>query len=585
MIRAAATDTLTETAMLRSLAIVVGIVWAVLAASSAAQADRRVALVIGNSSYSNTSPLRNPKNDANDLAATLKQVGFEVFLGLDLDQRGFGTMIEQFARELEGADVGLLFYAGHALQINEKNYLVSINARLENEFLIASEAIELEPIVRLMESKTQTNLIFLDACRNNPLAENLRRNLAAMKRSANLGRGLARMEPSTRDTLIAFAAAPGQEAADGQDKNSPFTAALLRHIPQPGVEVSVMLKEVAADVRRETRNAQRPQQLSDMSRTFYFAGTPAAVARVVEKPAPAATPGPDRTLDVAYWSSAQASNDCDSVRAYIQRFPDGAFIDLAKLAERRLCPLARRVTATPEPTPGVPDDSAPRLTPAPPVMAATPAPAVAPAVQAPREQTTSPRPEPAPQPNIAALPEIAALPPEAPAPAVATQSDLARNIQLELFRLGCARGDAEGEWNADAKDAVRKFNRYAKAKLDINAPSQEMMVALRDHDKRICPLECGPGTRARGDMCVAVERADPPRARKAEPEPRERKRRETSRAPAERAATSRGPATKPAGSVQAEFNNPLCTSRIQMPGGKWCCSYDPPRGATVIICR
>ena len=86
------------------------------------------------------------------------------------------------------------------------------------------------------------------------------------------------------------------------------------------------------------------------------------------------------------------------------------------------------------------------------------------------------------------LPEIAALPPEAPAPAVATQSDLARNIQLELLRLGCARGDAEGDWNADAKDAVRKFNRYAKAKLDINAPSQEMMVALRDYDRRICPL-------------------------------------------------------------------------------------------------
>ena len=250
-----------------------------------------------------------------------------------------------------------------------------------------------------------------------------------------------------------------------------------------------------------------------------------------------------------------------------------------------MCPLARRVTATPEPTPSVPDDSTPKLTPAPPSTAVASAPAMAPPVQAPPQQMTSPRPEPAPQPNIAALPEIAALPPEAPAPAVATKRDLARNIQLELLRLGCARGDAEGDWNADAKDAVRKFNRYAKAKLDINAPSQEMMVALRDYDKRICPLECGPGTRARGDMCVAVERADPPRSRKAEPEPRERKRRETSRAPAERGATSRVPATRPAGSVQAEFNNPLCTSRMQMPGGKWCCSYDPPRGATVIICR
>ena len=149
--------------------------------------------------------------------------------------------------------------------MNEKNYLVSTNARLENEFLLSSETIELDAIVRLMESKAPINLVFLDACRNNPLAENLRRSLAALKRGAQLGRGLARMEARGRDTLIAFAAAPGQEANDGSERNSPFTAALLRHLPKPGLEVSVMLKEVAADVRRDTRNGQRPQQLSDMT--------------------------------------------------------------------------------------------------------------------------------------------------------------------------------------------------------------------------------------------------------------------------------------------------------------------------------
>jgi uncharacterized caspase-like protein len=551
--------------MLRRLAILVSIGWTVLAAPSAAQAERRVALVIGNSSYSHTTPLRNPKNDANDLAATLKQVGFEVFLGLDLDQRGFGMMFEKFARELEGADVGLLFYAGHALQINDKNYLVSTDARLENEFLVASEAIELEPIVRLMESKTQTNLVFLDACRNNPLAENLRRNLAALKRSANLGRGLARMEPSARDTLIAFAAAPGQEAADGSERNSPFTAALVRHIPKRGVEVSVMLKEVAADVRRETRNAQRPQQLSDMSRTFYFASAPAAAAaEVVEKAAPAPTPGPDRTLDVAYWSSAQASNDCDSVRAYIQRFPDGAFIDLARLAERRLCQLARRVTATPEPTaPAAADVSPPKLTPAPAMPAA-------PATAAPTEPIAIPQPEP----NIAALPEIAALPPEPASPAVEKETDLARNIQLELIRLGCAKSDADDNWNLAAKNAVRRFNRYAKAELDHDVPSPEMMTVLRGYDNRICPLECGPGTRAQGDMCVAVERADPPKPRKAAPRERVRRAAEPPRAPASRAA---------AAPPKSGFHSPLCESRVQV-GNKWCCTYDPPRGPSIISC-
>jgi uncharacterized caspase-like protein len=240
--------------MLKRLVVLAGVVCAVLATAASAQAERRVALVIGNSAYKHAATLRNPGNDANDVAEILKKVGFDVHLGLDLDQQGFARTIEQFARSLDDADVGLFFYAGHGLQMSEKNYLVSVNARLENEFLLSSETIELDAIVRLMESKVPVNLVFLDACRNNPLAENLRRSLASLKRGALLGRGLARMEAHGRDTLIAFAAAPGQEASDGPERNSPFTAALLRHLPKPGLEVSVMLKEVAADVRRDTRN-------------------------------------------------------------------------------------------------------------------------------------------------------------------------------------------------------------------------------------------------------------------------------------------------------------------------------------------
>jgi uncharacterized caspase-like protein len=194
-----------------------------------------------------------------------------VLLGVDLDQRGFAQHVERFARMLDGADVALVYYAGHAVQINDRNFLLSTGAQLTSEFLIPSETIELDTIIRLMESKTRVNLVFLDACRNNPLVEDLRRNLVALKRSASLGRGLARVEPTGRDTLVAFAAAPGQEAADGDARNSPFTRAVLKHIGTPGQEVSVMLKEVAADVRRDTGNAQRPQQVSDMTRTFYFA--------------------------------------------------------------------------------------------------------------------------------------------------------------------------------------------------------------------------------------------------------------------------------------------------------------------------
>src|SRR3954454_352915 len=339
--------------MLTRLMMLTGLLAATLVTASAAHADRRVALVVGNSAYSNAASLRNPRNDAADMAETLKKLGFEVELGLDLDQQNFAVTIEKFARAQDGADVGLFFYAGHGLQLNDKNYLVSTNARLDNEFLLSSETIGLEAIVRLMESKTAVNLVFLDACRNNPLADNLRRGLEATKRSASLGRGLARVEPNSRDTLIAFAAAPGQVAVDGDDRNSPFTTSLLRNIPRPSVEVSVMLKEVSADVRRATANAQRPQQLSDMSRTFYFvAASPlpasdAAAAAPVSEPvakalAPLVTPGDDRAFDVAFWNAAQAANDCDAVRAYLQRFPNGVFVEPGKLSGLLLCaaPLA-----------------------------------------------------------------------------------------------------------------------------------------------------------------------------------------------------------------------------------------------------
>ena len=167
---------------------------------------------------------------------------------------------------------------------------------------------------------------------------------------------------SGRDTLIAFAAAPGQEANDGSERNSPFTAALLRHLPKPGLEVSVMLKEVAADVRRDTRNSQRPQQLSDMTKTFYFAkraGAQTTRRRQPEPSAPvraalrAATSGDDRALDVAFWNSVQAANDCGAVRAYLQRFPQGTFVELARLVGA--APLCRGAQDGRRTDPGAPE--------------------------------------------------------------------------------------------------------------------------------------------------------------------------------------------------------------------------------------
>src|SRR5215470_8502353 len=309
-------------------------------AATQAMAERRVALVIGNAQYAYAPALPNPRNDAQDISDLLKKIGFEVIVGFDLDQANFARTIDDFARALEGADVGLFFYAGHGLQINDKNYLVSTRAKLESAFLVPSEAIELDAIIRLMESKTGTNLVFLDACRNNPLTDNLKRTLAAVSRSTTVGRGLARIEPTGRDTLVACSSAPGQEAADGHGRNSPFPASLLRRMAVPGLEVSVMLKEVTADVREETRNAQRPQQLSDMSKTFYFVKAQPAVMSAsppVTTPSPAAPSTLTDPVDVVFWQSAAAANDCESIRTYLRLRPNGEFVELAHAYERRLC--------------------------------------------------------------------------------------------------------------------------------------------------------------------------------------------------------------------------------------------------------
>jgi hypothetical protein len=476
--------------MRRCLTALYGVIGCLIGCIAATQApaERRVALVVGNAQYAHTPALPNPRNDAQDVADTLKKVGFEVMLGYDLDQIKFARLIDDFARTLEGADVGLFFYAGHGLQINEKNYLVSTEAQLESTFLVPSETIELNAIIRLMEAKTETNLIFLDACRNNPLTDNLKRNLAAVNRTVNVGRGLARIEPTGRDTLVAFAAAPGQEAADGRGRNSPFTASLLRHLPKPGLEVSVMLKEVTADVRRDTNNTQRPQQLSDMSKTFYFAKAEPAAA-TAPPPVAAAPADPVDPVDVTFWQSARDSKQCEAVRAYLRQFNNGRFVDFALIEERRLCMTGLDVAVASPQAPRPPAPVAPALAPA---SATSP---FAPSVNA----TT----------NVAVAALTDAPPSAAPVAPPAVRTDvvnIGRKLQRELSRVGCAVSGMEndGTWGAASRNALRSFNERTRSLVEIDRPTSEALEAVQGHKDRVCPAACESGTELHGARCVAV---------------------------------------------------------------------------------
>ena len=266
-----------------------------LCIGSAAHAGKRVALVIGNSAYQHAGELANTRNDAVDMAAALRTHGFEVLDGIDLDKAALERKIRDFAAALVGADVGVFFYAGHGLQISGTNYLVPIDAQLRSASALDFEMVRLDLVQRTMEREAPTNILFLDACRDNPLAPNLARAMGT--RSADIGRGLAPAESGV-GTLISFSTQPGNVALDGTARNSPFAGALIRHLRSSNDDLSAILIAVRNDVMRETQRRQVPWEHSSLTGRFYFIPSPPAVAvtppAAVEPPSPpvAALPSP-----------------------------------------------------------------------------------------------------------------------------------------------------------------------------------------------------------------------------------------------------------------------------------------------------
>jgi uncharacterized caspase-like protein len=244
-----------------------------------AAAGKRIALVIGNAAYTQAGALTNPVNDAADMAKALTAYGFDVILGLDLDRRGFDEKVRAFSQALEEADDAVLFYAGHGLQVAGRNYLIPVDARLRSERDLDFEAIQLDFVLKQMEvgRDGKTNVVFLDACRNNPLAANLARSMGT--RSANVGKGLAEVQTGV-GTFISYSTQPGNVALDGEGRNSPFTAALSKRIPERGRNLTALMIEVRKDVLKVTGGAQVPWDHSALTNDFFFEG-----ARAADEPA------------------------------------------------------------------------------------------------------------------------------------------------------------------------------------------------------------------------------------------------------------------------------------------------------------
>ncbi len=228
-----------------------------------ALADGRFALIIGNGAYTGVPALANPPNDARDVAAALKSLGFKVTLGIDLDEAAMRRAIAEFAAEAADADASLLYYAGHGLQLAGRNYLIPVGAQLRTVDDIATRTIPLDPVLAELGTGKGSHLVFLDACRNNPFA-----GAGVVLPSG----GLARVG-KLPGFFIAFATQPDNVAFDGGGRNSPFATALLGHLATPGADISSMMIAVRNDVFAATGGQQIPADESLLTRQFYFAGS------------------------------------------------------------------------------------------------------------------------------------------------------------------------------------------------------------------------------------------------------------------------------------------------------------------------
>jgi uncharacterized caspase-like protein len=240
------------------------VTFAVMCVSVEAWAERRVALVVGNAIYNAANvSLSNPRNDAEDISAVLKELDFKVVTAINATRRDMELKLQEFARLAVAADSALFFYAGHAMQYRGRNFLMPTDAQLEDEFSIRYEMVSLEDVNAALERVNGVRILILDACRNNPLAAGLLKRIVGDSRSVATTRGLARID-KTQGMVVAYATAADAVAEDGKGRNSPFTAALLKWLKEPGLEIGTMLRRVTSDVNAQTGGRQRPETTTSL---------------------------------------------------------------------------------------------------------------------------------------------------------------------------------------------------------------------------------------------------------------------------------------------------------------------------------
>ncbi|MGB6432922.1 MAG: caspase family protein, partial [Bradyrhizobium sp.] len=292
-----------------------------LLSTGPALAEKRVALVVGISKYQHAPQLTNPARDADAVAALLKQAGFDVVNNQrDLGIVDLRRVIREFSETSRDADISVVYYAGHGIEVDGTNYLVPADAKLASDFDIEDETISLDRVLKALEGTRRLRLVILDACRDNPFANTMKRTVA----SRSIGRGLAKIEPTMSDTLVAFAAKAGAVASDGDGTNSPFAAALVKYIAEPGLDLRIAFGRVRDDVLKTTGNRQEPFVYGSLG------GQTMSLVPPVAKPA-----DPEAEARVDYELAAQVGTK-EAWDSFLASHPNGLYANLARAQTNKL---------------------------------------------------------------------------------------------------------------------------------------------------------------------------------------------------------------------------------------------------------
>lgn len=330
--------------MMKGMIAAVGLSLAAAAVPyTAAQAafDKKVALIVGNAAYRNAPELANPVTDARAIAAAFERLGFETVTGFDLDKDALEDTIREFARASRKADLTAFFYAGHGIAFDDKNYIIPVDARFNDATALDFEAVGMDFVVKQMRYNDGVSLVFLDACRDNPLASTLTRSLGKSTRSA-VSRGLADMDVRNagKGLAIAFATSPGEVAYDGATAHSPFTSALLNNIEMEGADITEVMSRVTGEVLRSTEDRQRPWLNASLTGPVVLKPASALGADAV---AEAAKPSDAAKQQIAtmeaeskLFNHAYEQRSVSHFETYLATFPNGLYAAIARKEIARL---------------------------------------------------------------------------------------------------------------------------------------------------------------------------------------------------------------------------------------------------------